>query len=181
MDRDVATRSNRRTAVAGRRLGRRRLARDIARLGLGGLGLSLLAGCRQRASSGEQTAQVRVDGYLTSGPADAAAERDVSALRQGMRALHWIEGQNVTYELRYADGVAERLPALAAELVRWPVAVIVAAYTQAVQAARQASSTTPIVMAVSADPVGSGFVASLARPGGNVTGLTSLVARTIAK
>jgi len=96
------------------------------------------------------------------------------ALHQGLRELGYIEGQNIIIEYRYAGGKFERLPDLAAELVRLNVDAIVAGETEAIRAAKQSTSTIPIIMAVTADPVGSGFVASLARPGGNITGLTSL-------
>jgi putative ABC transport system substrate-binding protein len=96
------------------------------------------------------------------------------AFRQGLRELGYVEGQNITIEYRYAEGKVERLPDLAGELVRLNVDVIVAGGTQAISAAKQSTSMIPLVMAVTADPVGSGFVASLARPGGNITGLTSL-------
>jgi len=96
------------------------------------------------------------------------------AFRQGLRELGYVEGQNITIEYRYAEGKFERLPDLVGELVRLNVDVIVAGGSQAISAAKQSTTTIPIVMAVTADPVGSGFVASLARPGGNITGLTSL-------
>lgn len=95
------------------------------------------------------------------------------AFRQGMRELGYVEGRTVVFEARGADGKRERLPALAAELVRLKVDVSVTAGAAA-QAARQATATIPIVMASGGDPVGPGLVASLARPGGNVTGVTTL-------
>ncbi|MBI3370735.1 MAG: ABC transporter substrate-binding protein [Betaproteobacteria bacterium] len=91
--------------------------------------------------------------------------------RQGMRELGYVEGKNLVIEWRSAEGKTERLPALAAELVRMKVDLIVAAGTPAVAVAQKATTTIPIVMASILDPVGSGFVASLARPGGNITGL----------
>src|SRR5512138_590527 len=96
------------------------------------------------------------------------------AFQQGLNALGYIAGQNVTIEYRYADGRFEQLPGLAADLVRLNVDVIVAGGTHSIRAAKDGTSVIPIVMAVTADPVGSGFVASLSRPGGNITGLTSL-------
>ncbi len=95
-------------------------------------------------------------------------------LAQGLRALGWEPGTSLLIEYRYAEGEVDRLPALAAELVRMPVDVIVARGGAAVRAARQATSTIPIVMSATADPVRQGFVASLARPGGNITGLAFL-------
>jgi putative ABC transport system substrate-binding protein len=95
------------------------------------------------------------------------------ALEEGLRELGYVEGRNIVFEQRYADGRMERLPDLAAELVRLRVDVIVTGSNIHVAAARRATTTIPIVMVFTADPVGSGFVASLARPGGNVTGLTA--------
>ena len=94
--------------------------------------------------------------------------------RQGLRELGYVAGHNITIEYRYGEGKFERLPGLAAELVRLNVDLVVAGGTQATSSAKQATGVIPIVMGVSADPVGNGFVASLARPGGNITGLTSL-------
>jgi len=98
----------------------------------------------------------------------------VEALRQGLRELGYIEGKNIDIEWRFADGKLDRLPALAAELVRLKVDVIVTSAPPATHTAKGATSTIPIVMAQDSDPVGSGFVASLARPGGNITGLATL-------
>jgi putative ABC transport system substrate-binding protein len=94
---------------------------------------------------------------------------------EAMRELHYVEGQNLVLRPAFGDGQAERLPALAAELVRAPVDVIVTTGGPALVAAQQATASIPIVMMVVTDPVAQGLVASLARPGGNVTGLTSLV------
>jgi putative ABC transport system substrate-binding protein len=94
--------------------------------------------------------------------------------RQGLGGLGYVPGHNIAIEYRYGDGKFERLPGLAVDLVRLNVDVIVAGGTHAISAAKRATSVIPIVMAVTADPVGSGFVASLGRPGGNITGLTSL-------
>ena len=111
-------------------------------------------------------------GYLSSLSASAdSGHRD--AFRQGLRDLGYVEGQNAVVEARYADGRFDRLPDLAAELVRLKVDVFVAAPTAAVQAAHQATRTIPIVMAFSGDPVSEGLVAGLARPGGNITGLSA--------
>jgi putative ABC transport system substrate-binding protein len=97
----------------------------------------------------------------------------VGMLREGLRELGYVRGQNIVIEHRFAEGKVDRLPDLAAELVRLKVEVIVARATPVVQAAKNATSTIPIVIS-SADPVSSGFVASLARPGGNITGLSSI-------
>ena len=98
----------------------------------------------------------------------------LDAFRQELSKLGWIEGKNITIEHRFAEQKAERLPELAAELVRLKVDLIVASGGPTPLAAKKATSTIPIVMANSADPVGAGLVASLARPGGNVTGISSL-------
>jgi putative ABC transport system substrate-binding protein len=96
------------------------------------------------------------------------------AFRQGLRELKYVEGKNIVIEERYAEGKAERLPALAAELVGLKVDVIVSGGSTPTRAAKEATKTIPIVMANEGDPVGSGFVASLAHPGGNITGLSNL-------
>ena len=94
------------------------------------------------------------------------------AFRQGLRDLGYVEGQSIALEYRFAEGKAERLPALAAELVRLKVDVIVADAGAAARAAQHATETIPIVCTAFFDPVGQGFIASLARPGGNITGLS---------
>lgn len=94
------------------------------------------------------------------------------AFEHAMRELGYVDGGNIAYEYRWARGVADRLPALAEELVRIPVDLIVVGTNAAIAAAKQATSTIPIVMVIAADPVRQGFVQSLARPGGNVTGLS---------
>lgn len=109
--------------------------------------------------------------YLNATSAASAAWA-VEPFRQGLRELGYIEGQNILIEYRWADGRFERLPALAAELARSKVDVIVAQNTVAAVAAKNATSTIPIILVTVGDPVGSGLAASLARPGGNVTGLS---------
>jgi putative ABC transport system substrate-binding protein len=96
------------------------------------------------------------------------------ALRQGLRELGYVEGKTIIIEWRSAESKLDRLPALAGELVRLKVDVIVTAGTIATRPAKEATSTIPIVMTNEGDPVGTGFVASLARPGGNITGLSTL-------
>ena len=127
-----------------------------------------------------QQARVARIGYLSllSASADAA---NVDAFRQGLHDHGYVNGQNALIEARYAEGASERLPAFAAELVRLKVDVVVASTTVAVRAAHQASSTIPIVMAFTADPVGEKLVASLARPGGNITGLSATVVEMAVK
>jgi putative tryptophan/tyrosine transport system substrate-binding protein len=102
----------------------------------------------------------------------AASAHFVDAFRQGLRELGYVEGQNVIIEFRSAEGQMGRLPDLATELVRLPVDVIMTATSPTIRAAQQATRTIPIVMGNSQDPVSEGFIASLARPGGNITGLT---------
>jgi putative tryptophan/tyrosine transport system substrate-binding protein len=125
------------------------------------------------AARAQQAEGMRRIGYLGSGPASAWTTR-VEALRAGLRELSWVEGKNIVIEFRWADKVDE-LPALAAALVRLPVDVIFANSSTQVEAARQATQTIPIVFSNHADPVGIGHVASLARPGGNITGLSMLL------
>jgi putative ABC transport system substrate-binding protein len=96
----------------------------------------------------------------------------LEAFRHGLREHGWVEGQNVAVEYHFAEEHGERLADLAAELVRLPVDVLIGAGEPVIRALQHATSTVPIVMAISGDPVGSGFVASLARPGGNITGLS---------
>ncbi len=112
-------------------------------------------------------------GYLEAVSPSISAVRS-EAFRQGLRKLGYVEGKNIVTEYRYAEGKRDRLPALAAELVRLKVDVIVTAGASATRAAKKATSTIPIVMAQDSDPVGKGIVASLARPGGNITGLSTL-------
>ena len=115
---------------------------------------------------------IPVVGVLYAGTAQAV-ERYLVSFREGMRQLGYVEGGNVRFELRFADGYLDRLPNLANELVRLNPRVIVSAPLPAHLAARKATSTIPIVMATGADPVGFGLVASLSHPGGNVTGLAN--------
>jgi putative ABC transport system substrate-binding protein len=117
----------------------------------------------------QQTGKVSRIGVLTSATPESDRGR---ALREGLRELGYVEGRNIAFEWRVAGGRAERLPELAAELVKLKVDVIVASDNPSIVAAQKATRTTPIVMVLSTDPVGTGFVASLARPGGNTTGLT---------
>ena len=112
-------------------------------------------------------------GYLIAVSPSASANR-VKAFQEGLRELGYAERNNIVIEYRYAEGKLDRLPALATELVRLKVDVIVTAGGQATRAAKEATSTIPIVMTNDPDPVASGFVASLARPGRNITGLSTL-------
>jgi len=133
------------------------------------------------AARAQQPVKLPKIGYLGlgSGLSSAYAKR-VEALRNGLRALGWVEGKTIAIEFRWADKV-DQLPALASELVRVPVDVIFANSSTQVEAARQATQTIPIVFSNHADPVGMGHVASLARPGGNITGLSMLLTELSAK
>jgi putative tryptophan/tyrosine transport system substrate-binding protein len=110
-------------------------------------------------------------GFLHRG--SPGPSQEIDAFQRGLRELGYIEGQNIAVEYRFARGQVERLPELAAELVRLNPDVIVAPYTPPALAAKRATGTIPVVFAVVADAVGAGLIANLARPGGNVTGLTS--------
>jgi putative ABC transport system substrate-binding protein len=113
-------------------------------------------------------------GWLDHSSPNPEVLRLIELFRKGLRDFGYVEGKSIAIEYRYAEGKAERLAELAAELVRLKVDCIITAGGQPTAAAQQATKTIPIVMAVSGDPVASGFVASLARPGGNITGLTIL-------
>src|SRR5438309_8355211 len=128
----------------------------------------------------QQTKKVPRIGFLTTG-AEATANPFFGAFRQGLRELGYIEGKNINIEYRYADGRFERLPELAEELVRLKVDILVVANSTAARPARKVTATIPIVMANAGDPIGSGLVASLARPGGNVTGLTNYSGELLGK
>jgi len=121
-------------------------------------------------------------GLLLPGSPDLAQPNPrLGALYQGLRELGWVEGQNVVIERRYAEGKTDRLPALAAELARLKVDVIVTAAAPSARAAKDATGTIPVVILDPGDPVGTGLVTSLARPGGNVTGVTSIAPDLAAK
>jgi ABC-type uncharacterized transport system substrate-binding protein len=111
-------------------------------------------------------------GYLT--PSISANRSNFEAFRQGLRDLAYVEGKNVVIEWRANEGKLDRNSALAAELVRLKVDVIVAVGSGEIRAAKETTTTIPIVMIQAGDPVGSGFVASLAQPGGNITGFSNL-------
>ena len=121
----------------------------------------------------QQPAKVPRIGILFGASSAANAGRG-EAFRQGLRELGYIEGKNIVIEDRYADGKLDRLPALTAELLRLNMDVVVTAGPAVTRPVKEATNTIPIVMAFDSDPVGSGFVASLARAGGNITGLSSL-------
>jgi putative tryptophan/tyrosine transport system substrate-binding protein len=148
--------------------------------GAGVAGLGLLAGCGVLPGQVQAPAKVSHIGVLTLVTADPS-DVDNAAFRQGLRDLGYSEGQNITLEWRTSSSGVNQYPELAADLVGLPVDLIVAQGLTATRAAKQASVTTPVVMAYSPDPVRNGFVASLARPGGNVTGLASLSGQLGAK
>ena len=136
------------------------------------LALSLLVG--PRATNAQQPVKVPLLGILFTGSPPSEVAWQGSPFLAQLRELGWHEGHTITIERRYAENKVERLPTLAAELVRLHVDVFVAFGTPAAHAAKQATSTIPIVMTgIGADPVEAGLVASLAQPGGNVTGLTA--------
>ena len=120
----------------------------------------------------QQPTKVPRIGYLSAPPLSASASRN-EAFRQGLRELSYVEGKNIVIEWRSAEGKSDRLPALAAELVRLKVDIIVTGGGAATRAAKEATATIPVVTAQDPDPVGNGFIASLARPGGNITGLST--------
>jgi ABC-type uncharacterized transport system substrate-binding protein len=125
-------------------------------------------------SEGQELKKIPKIGYLSGGSASVVGPR-VDAFRQGLRQQGYTEGQNIEIEFRYAEGNLDRMPDLAAELVRLKVNVIVSGTEQGIRAAQKATKTIPIVIAATGDPVESGFVTSLTRPGGNITGTTSSV------
>jgi len=119
-------------------------------------------------------------GFLSSNsPSDTALWHQ--AFRLGLRDLGWVEGQNISIEYRYAEGRSDRLPDLAADLVRLKVDIIVASANTVALAAKKATRAIPIVMAAAGDPVASGLVESLARPGGNITGLSQMNTELVGK
>ncbi|HEX2260259.1 MAG TPA: ABC transporter substrate-binding protein [Candidatus Binatia bacterium] len=125
------------------------------------------------STEAQQSAKITRIGYLDAVSLSVNAA-PVEAFRQGLRTLGYVEGKNIFIEWRSADGKLDRLPALAAELVHLKVDIIVTGGRSATRADKEATSTIPIVMAQDPDPVGTGFVASLAQPGGNITGLSNL-------
>jgi putative tryptophan/tyrosine transport system substrate-binding protein len=127
------------------------------------------------AASAQQSGKLPTIGFLGQSTRSATSEW-TAAFVQRLRELGWIDGRNVAIEYRWGEGRNERFAEIAAEFVRLKVDVLVTAGTPQVLAAKQATSVIPIVFAVAGDPVGTGIVASLARPGGNVTGLATLAA-----
>ena len=128
------------------------------------------------SADAQQTGKIVRIGFLDTSTASGSAVL-LEAFRQEMSKLGWIEGKNIAIEYRFAEQKLERLPELAADLVRLKVDLIVASGGPTPLAAKKATTTIPIVMTNAADPVGSGLVASLARPGGNITGHCKFIAR----
>jgi putative tryptophan/tyrosine transport system substrate-binding protein len=157
---------------------RRPSRREFLQGGLALVGLGLLSRCGTPRSQTQSSARVPRIGYLGFGRSEPDARTD-SAFRQGLAELGYVEGGNLAIEWRFTDRL-ERLPDLAAELVQLQVAVIVGTSSPAVNAAKAATTTIPIVTPSSGDPVAQGFATSLARPGGNITGLTTLSSTEIA-
>jgi len=124
------------------------------------------------AVDAQQPTKIPRIGFLVAGVPSAVAAR-FEAFRQALRELGYIDGKNIVIESRYAEGKLDRLPALATELVRLKVDIILSAGTAVTRPASEATKLIPIVMAQDSDPIGNGFVASLSRPGGNITGLST--------
>src|SRR3954469_19399085 len=139
---------------------------------VGAAGLGLVAGCARLTWQAPEPKTVHRIGFLGTGSREGRALL-IDGLLQGLSERDYVEGQNLIIEYRFGEGGDDRLPALAAELVDRKVDLIVASGTPASVAARQATTTIPLVMGgLAASPVELGFVASLARPGGNITGMT---------
>src|SRR5271169_1881403 len=149
-------------------MNRRTFARTLA-------GALVLARSLAAAQPGAKVYRV---GFLLGASGESVASL-LGAFRDGLRELGYVEGRNVIFECRYADGHMDRLPEIAAELARLQVDVIVTGSSIHVAAAQRATKTIPIVMVFTADPVKAGFVASLARPGGNITGLSADASRDL--
>jgi putative tryptophan/tyrosine transport system substrate-binding protein len=139
--------------------------------GAGAVGLGLLAGCGRWPGQAPVPSKVPHIGYLTTG---GSGSREQEGFFQGLGELGYTEGQNLFVERRFAEGRPERLPAMAVELAQFPVDVIAAAGARAISAAKEATSTIPIIMTGTGDPVELEFIGSLAHPGGNITGLSHL-------
>jgi putative ABC transport system substrate-binding protein len=171
--RDQRSEINRRDAEGAERFLCAFVVKPIAdfRLLISGLCAVLFALCSSVGA--QQPGKVPRIGFLIASAPSAIAPR-MDTFRQGLREHGYVEGKNIVIERRHADGKSDHLPALAAELVSLKVDVIVTSGPTATRAAQGASSTIPIVMTFDDDPVGSGFVTSLARPGGNITGLSRL-------
>ena len=148
--------------------------RQFLQAGLALAGSSLLSGCGLPPLPGQRAAKVPGIGFPNaSTAADPIVAQQLAGLRQGLSELGYVEGRNVTLETRFAEGKAERIPDLVAELVDLPVDLTVGQAPAVLAAAKRAMTTIPIVFAAAPDPVGQGLIAGLARPGGNLTGLAA--------
>src|SRR6266540_4364097 len=156
----------------GNRVKRRR--QFLAMFGLGALAAPWALLAQQSPGNGHRI------GFLGTGSASAMT-KPIDALRAGLRELGYVEGRNLAIEYRWGDGKAERLPGLAADLIRLKVELILVWATPAALAAKRATTTLPIVMVSVGDPVFTGLVASLARPGGNLTGRANLTETVVSK
>jgi putative ABC transport system substrate-binding protein len=145
-----------------------------------GLALSAMLFALCVSAEAQQPAKIPRLGYVVATSANPKPS-SVEAFRQGLKNLGYVEGKNILVEYRYAEGVEDRLPALVGELVQLKVDVLIIPPLRAIRAAQQATKTIPIVMVTTADPVATGLVGSLARPGGNITGLTRLTAELSGK
>jgi putative tryptophan/tyrosine transport system substrate-binding protein len=139
----------------------------------------LILGSVHLAEAQQPTKNPRIGFLIATSPATSTARMEV--FRQGLRELGYVEGKNIIIDYRSAEGKTDRVPGLAAELVRLKVDVIVTGGPADTRAAKEATNTIPIVMAFDTDPVGNGFVSSLARPGGNITGLSNLASEISGK
>jgi putative tryptophan/tyrosine transport system substrate-binding protein len=146
---------------------------------IAGLGAAATWPVVARAQTGERMRRIGILQGLSANDQDWKLR--FSAFQQALAGLGWVEGRNIAFEARYADARPERLPELAAELIRANVDLIVTNAAQPVEAVRKATSTVPIVMATVGDALGAGYVASLARPGGNITGHTLVATEQSAK
>ena len=135
--------------------------------------VAIVIGLATHPAAAQQPGNIPRIGYLDANPISDGMARS-EAFRRGLRELGYVEGKNIIIVWRSAEGKRDRLPDLAAELVRLGVDIIVTAGASTTRAAKKATSEIPIVIAQHSDPVGAGFVASLARPGGNITGLSTL-------
>jgi putative tryptophan/tyrosine transport system substrate-binding protein len=133
-----------------------------------------------RAADAQESKKIPRIGYLSGSSASLSAPRR-EAFRQGLRELGYIEGQNIAIEYRYAEGNLDRYPDFVAEMLRLNVDVILSGTQQGIHAAQKATKVIPIVFVATGDPVGSGFVTSLAQPGGNTTGTTSAISSEITR
>src|SRR3954452_20989049 len=159
---------------------RDRLSRRQFVVGAGASSAALLAGCGRWPGQAQAPARVPRIGFLAPGSREGRAPL-IEGLLEGLHELGYADGQNIAIEYRFSEGNDERLPALAAELVDRQVDVIVSSATQATIAAQQATSTIPIVMGAAAEPIATGLVASLARPGNNVTGMSRMASQLMGK